>query len=255
VRVLSLLLLLAGTGWAAPPPAQWPAEKELDGIVCHADFPLDEQLGLLGEIARLRQDVVKTLQLKTPEEPIQIFLFAKQATYQAYVQHWFPTVGYRRALFIKQDGRGMVFAYQNTELATDLRHESTHAVLHSCLPSVPLWLDEGLAEYFEVPPHKRVHGNPYLVAVKWNARLGAVPPLEELEKLDDMQQMDLREYRHAWAWVHFMLHGPASAREELIAFVGDIARNKPPGKLSQRLADRVDNLQAVAAAHFRSWRR
>jgi hypothetical protein len=82
-----------------------------------------------------------------------------------------------------------------------------------------------------------------------------VPPLEELEKLDDMQQMGLREYRHAWAWVHFMLHGSAGARQELIAFVGDIAQGKPPGKLSQRLADRVDNVDGVAAAHFRTWRR
>ena len=137
VRVFSLLLLVAGTCSAASPPSRWPAERELDGIVCHADFPLEEFDGLLGEIARLRQDVLKTLDLKTPKEPIHIFLFAKQATYEAYIQRWFPSVANRRALFIEQEGRGMVFAFRHLEMATDLRHESTHAVLHSLPPVRP----------------------------------------------------------------------------------------------------------------------
>ncbi len=255
MRIFAILLLLAGTGGAAEPTVRWPAEKKLDGVVCHADFPLDEYEGLLGEISRLRRDVVKTLDLDLPRQPIYILLFAKQSTYQAYLQRWFPEVGYRRALFIKQDGRGMVFAYRHTELATDLRHESTHAVLHSCLPDVPLWLDEGLAEYFEMPPYKRAHGNQYLVPVKWNARRGAVPSLEQLEQLDDMQQMGLREYRHAWAWVHFLLHGSPAARDELIAYLNEIAAGKQPGPLSQRLADRMENLYGVAAGHFQTWRR
>ncbi|GIT30210.1 MAG: hypothetical protein Ct9H300mP1_22560 [Planctomycetaceae bacterium] len=37
-----------------------------------------------------------------------------------------------------------------TGFPEDLRHEFTHGVLHSSLKRVPLWLDEGLAEYFEV---------------------------------------------------------------------------------------------------------
>ena len=106
-----------------------------------------------------------------------------------------------------------------------------------------------------MPPHKRAHGNQYLVPLKWSARRGDVPSLADLEKLTEMQQMDLREYRHAWAWVHFMLHGSAAAREELLAFLGDLAQDKPPGRLSQRLADRIDNPYDAAAAHFRNWSR
>ena len=73
-----------------------------------------------------------------------------KATYQAYMKQYFPKVPYRRALFIKARGPGMVFACQGTDFEIDVRHESTHALLHAWLPSVPLWLDEGLAEYFEV---------------------------------------------------------------------------------------------------------
>ena len=40
-------------------------------------------------------------------------------------------------------------------LRTDLRHELTHALLHGVLKDVPLWLDEGLAGFFELPPDAR----------------------------------------------------------------------------------------------------
>ena len=56
--------------------------------------------------------------------------------------------------------------FQNErELAVDLRHETTHAVLHGLLPMVPLWLDEGLAEYFEAPEANRLQRHPHFKAV------------------------------------------------------------------------------------------
>ena len=247
------IALTAGSSVRAQP--EWPDERKLDGLVCHADFSLDDQMGLLGEIVRLHHDIVKILELKPSEDPVHIYLFAKPSTYRAYVQKWFPSVPRRRALFIKHEGQGMVFAYQSSELATDLRHESTHALLHNCLPDVPLWLDEGLAEYFEVQPHKRVHGNPYLVAVKWNSRLGKAPPLRPLEEIQDMQQLGLREYRQAWSWVHYLLNGSAAGREELIAYLDDIAHEKPSGNLSDRLNRRVQGLESECASHFRGWKR
>ena len=45
----------------------------------------------------------------------------------------------------------VVYAQGGDRLADDLRHEMTHAYLHSVVPDVPLWLDEGLAKYFELP--------------------------------------------------------------------------------------------------------
>ena len=46
----------------------------------------------------------------------------------------------------------LVYTYWGDRIQQDLRHELTHALLHSVLKDVPLWLDEGLAEYFELPP-------------------------------------------------------------------------------------------------------
>jgi hypothetical protein len=82
-----------------------------------------------------------------------------------------------------------------------------------------------------------------------------VPALRELEQVREMNEMGLREYRHAWAWIHFMLHGPPAFREELIAFLDDIRRQTPPGKLSERLARRTQKLESAFAGHFRNWKR
>ena len=81
------------------------------------------------------------------------------------------------------------------------------------MPMVPLWLDEGLAEYFEVPAADREHGNPHAKYIKIGAHLGQVPLLEDLEQIRDLSEMTRSRYRAAWAWVHFMLHGPPAVGE------------------------------------------
>ena len=119
---------------------------------------------------------------------------------------------------------------------------------------VPLWLDEGLAEYFEVPDDRRRNGNPHLKLVKLSAHLGQVPDIESLEQMSNLSQMTRTKYRHAWAWVHFMLHGPQEAREELTRYLADIQALTPPGQLSHRIGRRVPDLKRAFAAHFRQWK-
>ena len=70
----------------------------------------------------------------------------------------------------------------------------------------------------------------------------------------DVDSMDVADYRRAWAWVHFMLHGPPEAREELINFLKDIAAHSPPGQLSERLSRRIPDLERSFVTHFSTWR-
>ena len=233
----------------------WPDERSAGPFVCHADFRLDQHGRLLRQIAELERELNETLQIGESQESIHLFLFAKKATYQRYMKRHFPAVPYRRALFVKNGGPGMVFVYRNREFEVDVRHESTHALLHASLPMVPLWLDEGLAEYFEVPPDKRAGGNPHMTALKWSIRLSRAPRLTDLEAVHGLDKMGGAQYRHAWAWVHFMLHGPPEAREELINFLGDIRSHTPPGRLSQRLKGRLPDLNRRFIGHFKRWQR
>src|SRR5690606_3263340 len=124
--------------------------------------------GLLAELAPLERELRRVLGLRPCRSSVQLYLLKDRAEYQAYLTSRFPQVPLRRALFIKQHNQASVFVYRHDELAIDMRHECTHALLHADLPHVPLWLDEGLAEYFEVPPEDRPRRHPHQQALRWN---------------------------------------------------------------------------------------
>lgn len=207
------------------------------------------------ELQKLQRELAESLQIEMKQETIELFLFADQVGYRQHLESKFPGVPFRRAMYVKHSGPGMVYAYHSDEFAVDLRHESTHALLHTALPSVPLWLDEGLAEYFELPSEKRAYDNAYQSGLTWRIRLGQVQPLVALERKRDLAEMGRNEYRDAWAWVHFMLHGPPEARAELRAYLDELRSTEQPEPLSRRLESRLPGLEKRLLAHFRTWRR
>ena len=257
-RAIALAVL---TGWglvgcrACRSAQGWTDRRVAGPFVCRADFSLHAVEGLLRDLAGLQDDLVRLLGVPPAEQWIEVYLFHDQSTYRQYLRRHFPDVPYRRALYVKSRGPGVVLAYRSQALEVDLRHECTHALLHAVLPMVPLWLDEGLAEYFEVSPSQRAFENGYLSGVRWKARLGMVPRMESLEKKGAVDEMGAAEYRNAWAWVHFMVHGPAEAHDELGRFLADIQAGTPPGLLSYRLRQRIPNIEQRFGAHFRSWKR
>jgi len=224
-------------------------------FVCRADFSLARMDGLFQDLAQLQTDLVRTLGVRPAREPIALYLFRDESGYRKYLARFLPEVPYRRALYVKRDGAGMVFAYYSRQFDVDVRHECTHALLHAALPMVPLWLDEGLAEYFEVAPPERAYASPHLASIRWYVRLGILPRLEALEGKGDISELGGAEYRNAWAWTHFMLHGPPEAHDELVRFLGDIQASTPPGLMSRRLPQRIANPPRRFLAHFKSWKR
>lgn len=237
-----------------PSPQRWPDERQSGVFFCHSDHSLVPYQQTIDRLGVLQLDLQRVLEIEAPRERVHLFLFEHPETYAAYVRMYFPDAPSRRALYVKQGrGPGMVFAAMSKEIEVDLRHEGTHALLHSVLPMVPLWLDEGLAEYFEQPEANRRNSSPHLSKVRWNVRFRNFQSIESLESLERLEQMGLREYRNAWAWVHFMLHGPEPAREVLRAYLQDIQSHTAPGVLSERLKRRIPNLQQRFVAHFANW--
>ncbi len=252
---LALMAALVSIGQPGSGAAQWVDERVSGPFVCRAEFPLSSVDDLLGELAQLQNELVRYLGVSPAREPIELYLFRDQPSYRRYLSWHLGDVPYRRALYVKDQGPGKVLAYRSRAFEIDVRHECTHALLHATLPVVPLWLDEGLAEYFELPPPQRAYDNPHLGSLRWNLRLGMVPRLEGLEKKGGMSEMGRAEYRCCWAWVHFMLHGPRAAHDELVRYLRELQASTPPGLLSERLEQRLPKSRQRLAAHFRRWKR
>lgn len=232
--------LAVGAGVLGMPRAvratpNWIDTRQVGPFVIQAAFPLAGYEALLGELIPLERELRRVLAVRPCTSPLYLHLLANERQHRQYIAERFPQVPYRRALFVKQDGRSSVFAYLNSELAIDVRHECTHALLHGDLPMVPLWLDEGLAEYFEVAQPQRFQHHPNLRAVKRDLLLRPPMSMRELESRRRLEDLSARDYRWSWAWVHFMLHQPQGPHQALVAYLNDIRTNTMPGSLADRL--------------------
>lgn len=210
--------------------------------------------GVFEELSGLELEIHRTLAVPPARQSVDVFLLADEESHRSFLKQLYPQVPYRRALYVRRGGRGAIYAYRHDELPVDLRHESTHALLHATLPEVPLWLDEGLAEYFEMIEGKRASGHPHLAALRWNLRLGMMRSVESLEERQEVGDMGSVEYRFAWAWVHFMLHGPLAAHRTLVGYLADIRRDRPVGLMSSRLRAAMPDLDERMVKHFKNWR-
>lgn len=252
-----LLVALSAAVGAAPACAEphWVDHRTHGPFRFHATFPMESLTPLFKELSSLELELQRTLAVPPAGKPVDVYLFDDEDSHRTALGQLYPRVPYRRALYVNRSNQASIYAYWQPELAVDVRHECTHALLHSNLPMVPLWLDEGLAKYFELPESQRAFAHPYLSKLRWNVRFGMVRSIESLESCRDLEEMELEEYRFSWAWVHFMLHGPLPAHRALVHYLRDIERGDPPGKLSERLRAAIPDLEDHFAAHFKRWKR
>jgi hypothetical protein len=237
----------------APPVLPSKHSLRVSQFVFLADFELKRDLPIFKELEALREQVYKELQLPSANALVQVYLFEDKERYERFMRARYPELPRRRAFFIGQPrsvGGGddlMVFTYWGDRIQQDLRHELTHAMLHGVLKDVPLWLDEGLAEYYELPAEWKGINYQHLEPLR---RTTFKPNLERLEELSEVQQMAPPEYREAWAWVHMMMQGEPEARTVLLAYLQQLRTNPKPGPLAPRLAEVHPSLDDALTAHL-----
>jgi len=173
-------------------------------------------------------------------DPVEIYVLDDRNAFEHFLKFYFPELPPRRAFFLAQGEHRVVYTYSSPRLAEDLRHEATHALLHGSFGTLPLWLDEGLAEYFETDlaaaDSERERIDHFIADLKD----GAAPDLERLQSLTDIRQMTPRDYREAWAWVHLFLNDSDSRFGKYPLGVTLVEFSAQPDrlKLSERLAQK-----------------
>ena len=215
--------------------------------VFYSDFEIKRDLPIFRELSELRDQVYRELQLPPPgsDTLIHVYLFADEDHYKRFIEAKYPGLPGRRAFFMEEQPRGLgrgellVFTFWSNRIRLDLRHELTHALLHGVLKEVPLWLDEGLAEHFELPPSWNGLDPRHVQALR---EKGVHPDLAHLEQLSEVKDMDADRYREAWAWVYLMLRGSPEAKEVLLAYLQQLRTKANPGPIQPRLANAIPGL-------------
>jgi hypothetical protein len=217
-----------------------------------SDFEVQKNLPIFRELANLRDQVYRELQLPGSGALVQVFLFEDKERYERFMQLKHPDLPKRRAFFVAQPRRLggnedlLVYTYWGDRIQQDLRHELTHALLHCVLRDVPLWLDEGLAEFFEVPPGWNGVNLQHVELLRGQAKFD----LDRLEQLTDVRQMNPSEYREAWAWTHFMLRSTPAARQALLGYLQDLRSNPRAAPLRPRLEKCLASPEGALAQHI-----
>ncbi|MEZ6064913.1 MAG: DUF1570 domain-containing protein [Planctomycetaceae bacterium] len=214
-------------------------------VLVLSDKPLPSRDDVLDELNHIQGTLRETLAIPPGKREVVVYLFADRDRYAQYMQDTHPNLPARRAFFIGTPRELAVYAYWGDQVITDLRHEYTHGTLHASIGNVPLWIDEGLAEYFEVGDGGSGAINPeHLGPLATSITTGWQPDLRRLERLEEIGEMTREDYREAWAWVHFLMHEAPQGHQIIDDYLNGIRRGENPPLISERLGSQLPAAEA-----------
>jgi hypothetical protein len=236
--LLGAALLLTGCRSTGQQLVSRPARHTIqaDHFTVMTNFRLKNKHPLITELEEVRKQVTETLDLPVDQhqEQVSVYIFSSELEYHQYLQATYPGLPRRRAYFIGTPGELAVYTFWGDRIREDLRHEFTHGILHAGSKNVPLWLDEGLAEYFEVT-HAGGTNDEYVERLTTAINNGWRPDIRRLERLEEVGQMQRADYQEAWAWVHLMLHDVPQGRELLLSYLAELRTSAHPAPFTDRL--------------------
>lgn len=241
------------TQWSATADAQsWLLTEQRDGLLFFSESAIDVDL-ISRQLASLRSELGHIVSLDGARKPVELIVFRSHSNYQNYLKASLPGAMHRRAIFYRRGDTFQIYTWNNRELMKDLRHEYTHAMLHQSLPFVPLWVDEGLAEYFEDQPGTRLKSQRFS-SVKWKARTGWQPSLIQLERIPSANQMNQQNYVDSWAWVAYLLNDSPTSFTVFRSYLNAISVGEAPGAFSDYLAKQAPSVANRVGSYFRTFR-
>ncbi len=252
---LAALCLLAFASCVTPREASvpgLPTEHRVANsyLKVQSDTPIDESDPWMLELEDVRESVNETLELPEQSRPVSVYLFRDRARYEEFLRQTHPNLPPRRAFFVGTPTELKVYAHWNGQIMEDLRHEYTHGVLHAATDKIPLWLDEGLAEYFEIAPTDDRINHEHLQGLSAALINGWQPNLQRLSQLDNVSQMHRLDYQESWAWVHFLLHETPGGRALLVDYFREATSpNGQPGDIAAAIDELVPNAATRVSAY------
>jgi hypothetical protein len=197
-----------------------------------------------------------------PDEKFEVYLFARRDDYMRLTQNRFPNTG---GIFMS--GRNVLAAYLESQgrdgLRRAIQHEAFHQFAFTAIsPNLPIWLNEGMAQYFEegiwtgdgfvfgqVPPRR-------LRQLQHDRTQKQLLPFREMLMMTDEAwgktlttdaNRGATQYNQAWAMVHFLVHaanGDERYRPRLLKMLRAIhAGQSAPDAFVQSFSANIDGFQ------------
>jgi hypothetical protein len=216
----------------------------------YANKPVAADAKVVRDLLSLELDVESHLGIRVNDEvpSVEVYILHDRDAFNHFLTFYYPELPPRRAFFLAQGSRRVIYTYYNDRLDEDLRHEATHALLNVAVGDLPLWLDEGLAEYFEGPTGKNAE---HLGRLPDDQKAGWKPDLARLETLKSVRDMTPLDYRESWAWIHYLLNSTPADKKVLLAY---LAQPREPsavrGLLSANLAKTDPTAPALVLTHL-----
>src|SRR5688572_8730544 len=238
---ITLFLALPVAGARAP---ELPRENEkwiavrADDIEIFSNASPAMALGVARDLLRMREAVeqVSRLKVRSPV-PTKVFLFANERTFGPYRDALFQhDTGNITGVFFGSEDANFILLRGDSEGGVDrlVYHELTHYFVSNTVGEVPLWLSEGMAEYYSTfrSSGDEVHiGQPVREHVAWLRRQPLIP-LRDLFSMD-RDSPDYNEgrragvfYAQSWALLHYLMLGNDERRMQFSKFLALSGKDK-----------------------------
>ena len=216
-------------------------------VICTSE-KLDANAPVVRQLQSLEVQARETLSLKVDpgENPVEVYILDDRQAFDHFLTFYYPDLPHRRAFFLANGNQRVVYTFFGDRLEEDIRHEATHALLHVASGDIPLWLDEGLAEYFENPTERRGINAEHIGRLPADLASGWKPDIVRLESLRSVRQMTPRDYRESWAWVHYLLNEGRPEKAALLAYLAELRTSPDAEPISRRL-DEVPTASSLIA--------
>ncbi len=177
--------------------------------------------------------------------PTYIFVFRDAASFQPYERLYNGRPLDSGGYFLSRQFANYVAinGNQHGDERLVIYHEYLHYVMHNNYATLPLWLHEGLAEYystFQVGKDEARIGLPVPEHLLW-LRQNSLIPLATLFKVDE-RSPEYNEssrrggfYAESWALVHYLISGSPERRRQASEYLRLAQGGAPPDQLFARI--------------------
>lgn len=254
LAVIVFLVQMSGCKTAQVDSSLLPGEKVLkrQQLVIHSDFHVPVRHRLIDELVARQSDIAETLRLPVSDEPINIYLFEDSEKFQTFMQKLHPDFADRRAFFVKNDTQLRIFAHWGPRVGEDLRHEVTHGYLHSVVPNMGLWMDEGFAEFFEVSRGKGGINSQHIYNLSNRYRHSEwLPNLKRLESIRSPSDLTQADYAESWLWVHYLLEKNDATRKFLQDHLARLRLSGSDEPISEQIKTLLPDAEVELVNHLR----